>query len=372
MNRARIIESFAPGITLAGRSSCDDVRLMEAALVRLRDGSSEFDCGHAGTVLRFLALRLSRLPGTWVLNGSTRLLNRPQAALVEVLTQLGVHSRSEESRLILESGGWNASAVQVDGSASSQFLSGLVLNAWDLPAPLTIQLRTPLVSRAYFELTEKMVGYFGMQIDGGEDHWRIEAHQTPRVLPFAVEPDMSSCFAVVACAILGGQAIIENFPRESWQPDAVFRGLLNRMGVDWLQESSTLQVRRSENLAPLNLDVNNCPDLVPVLAVLLARANGESRLTGFEHLVHKESDRLHKAQELVTRLGRQCGLSGREFVIHGRAESFSARGDFDPDEDHRMAMAAQVANWGGASLNILNKDVVNKSFPEFWAIAGNP
>jgi 5-enolpyruvylshikimate-3-phosphate synthase len=95
---------------------------------------------------------------------------------------------------------------------------------------------------------------------------------------------------------------------------------------------------------------------------------GVSALTGFSHLVHKESDRLAKVQELLRLLGRRFEVVGSEFLIYGDPRPFTATGRIDPDHDHRMAMAAQVANLGGAHLQIQDKAVVNKSFPEFWPI----
>jgi 3-phosphoshikimate 1-carboxyvinyltransferase len=374
LNRVLTIQSYEAGIEMTGTSLCDDVRLMQTAFKNFKSGERSFDCGHAGTVFRFLALRLSREPGEWMLLASPRLLSRPHAGLYQILDQLGVAYHLTPAGLAIQSRGWQpVEELIVDGHESSQFLSSLVLNSWKLPWELKISLKDKLVSRGYFELTKKLVQYFGMSLKQDADGtWMIPAEQKPTALPFAVEPDMSSCFAIAACAIFGGSCIIEDFPRESRQPDLAFRDFLKMMNVVWHQENGTLQVRKSSELKPLRVDVNNTPDVVPVLAVLLARAEGVSRLTGFEHLVHKESNRLQQVQDLLKLLGRHSEVKGHEFLIYGDEKPFTAEGVFNPDEDHRMAMAAQVANFGGANLDITHKEVVAKSFPEFWQIVEAP
>jgi 3-phosphoshikimate 1-carboxyvinyltransferase len=218
-----------------------------------------------------------------------------------------------------------------------------------------------------------MVRRFGMQLQTlGPGRWLVPAEQKPAHMTFEVEPDMSSCFAVAACAVFGGQCAIENFPPSSWQPDVVFLDVFRAMGVSFSQNERKLEVEKTDHLLPITMNVNSCPDIVPVLSVLLARASGISRLTGYGHLVHKESNRLKKVQELLSLLGRRWEITDETFVIHGDPRPFTASGTVHPDEDHRMAMAAQVARFGGANLEITHKHVVNKSFPEFWSIVDHP
>lgn len=110
----------------------------------------------------------------------------------------------------------------------------------------------------------------------------------------------------------------------------------------------------------------NTPDLFPVLAVLCARAQGESKLSDLLHLSVKESDRLQNTIHLLERLGRKTTLQGTTLLIEGESAPFEGHGIFDPDQDHRMAMAAQVANLYGTKFEILNPEVVEKSYPQFW------
>ena len=107
-----------------------------------------------------------------------------------------------------------------------------------------------------------------------------------------------------------------------------------------------------------------------MLAVLCARAQGESRLSGLSHLAAKESDRLQGTIRLLERLGRKTAVIGDVLTIFGNKDFFTASGLYDPDQDHRMAMAAQAANFYGASFKIETPQVTKKSFPHFWKNVG--
>ena len=227
------------------------------------------------------------------------------------------------------------------------------------------------VSAAYMDMTVKMVEHFGLQVTlSNSTSLRISAGVSPRSLELAVEPDLSSCFALVACAAYGGQLMIDNFPQKSWQPDVAFVDLIQQMNIPCRNDFGQLVVGEAEVIHPITCDLTNTPDLFPVLAMVLARADGASKVTGIEHLVYKESNRLENVQKLLEKLGRGWFYEKGVFTIFGQPEPFTAEGDFDPDQDHRMAMAAQVANMGGARLKIKNKSVVSKSFPEFWQRVG--
>lgn len=373
MNRALIVQSYNPEIVIRGDSQSDDVKLMKRALVNLKKGIKTFECGEAGTVLRFLMLRLSRQKGEWFLKGRSRLLSRPINGLSQLLIDLGIKIETTPQGVHLETLDWAIpNHLNIDAEKSSQFASGVLLNAWNLPRDLHFSLTPHQVSGAYFQMTVNLVEHFGMKIDKiSELEYFIPKNSQPLSRDLEIEPDLSSCFALVACAALSGQLMIDNFPMNSWQPDVFFIELLKRMEIPFRQEHGQLLVGEADVIKPIECDLTNTPDLFPVLAVLLARADGTSRITGIDHLVYKESNRLENAKKLLSILGREYSFADHVFKIHGKAEPFKVKADFDPDEDHRMAMAAQVANFAGAQLHITNRSVVTKSFPEFWDITGD-
>ncbi len=384
LNRLLVIQSFsAGGLQIDGESSCDDVKYMREALSLVmgrKDALAPVDCGAAGTTFRFLALRASRFPGRHLLRGSERLLARPQGALIGILEQLGVQAELNSRGLLIDSKGWQSpknGALMIDRSQSSQFASAVMLSAWDLDFDLSIQLvsegETP--SEGYLVMSEALLCEAGMSFhrEAGNS-LTIKKGSQVRATMMKAEPDLSSCFAIAALAAINenSSACIEAFPRQSLQPDAVFPQVLRHLGVEVRHDvgRDELKINGVSRLRSLEMNLGDCPDLFPVLAVLCAFAEGRSNLFGAKHLIHKESDRIKCIAELVRALGREVELRADGLVIHGRGLHEVSRDpwEFDPQEDHRLAMAAAVAQVAGSGVRVLHPEVVNKSFPEFWQI----
>ncbi len=367
VNRALTIKSYNPEVKVAFSTDSMDVQVLQKALSDFERGQTEFDCVDAGTSFRFLVLRLSRQPGRWIVKGSRRLLSRPHEALVQTLNAFGVDVEASAAQWVIYSKGWQPRpSVSVSAEQSSQFASSVLLNSWTLPFDLELQLSEKQVSMGYLQMTLELMKQFGFQYTQTEKGYRIPAKQTPKATNYASEQDVSSCFALVACALQAGEVCLQNFPFSSLQPDIVFLEILKKMGAGVEREQEQLWARATPRLGPVNLSLLNTPDLFPVLAVLCARAEGESQLSDLLHLSVKESDRLQNTIHLLERLGRKTTLTGTTLLIEGTSAPFEGHGLFDPDQDHRMAMAAQVANLYGAKFEILNPEVVEKSYPQFW------
>ncbi|USN48808.1 MAG: 3-phosphoshikimate 1-carboxyvinyltransferase [Pseudobdellovibrionaceae bacterium] len=375
MNRALICGRYKVGMEVLGHSNCDDVAKMRLGLAGLSAGQP-MDCGSAGTTLRFLALAASRVPGTHRLTGSDRLFSRPQRQLMDVIQLLGVKSYLDgDTTLVIESSGWinPQKPIHVDRSVSSQFASGLLINAWNLPFELKIEWGPNLVSDGYWKMTVEMVRQLGMTLTDYPQGLVVGKNQSisEDAIKYVVESDFSSAFAVAALAVVGGEAQLAQFPNPSLQPDKEFIAILKSMNVPMSEQGATFTVGKQTHLKPVRWDLVNCPDLFPVLSVLCALADGTSELYGAPHLVHKESNRLRKSADLVEAMGRTVEVKSDGMLIHGRTErDFTLKPmlKFDTDEDHRLAFAAAVAQLAGLPVEILKPDVVNKSFPEFWDI----
>lgn len=382
VNRLLCVQSHFPGLEIVGTSDADDVRHMQQALLRLRHwrsqssaGTLELDCGEAGTVLRFLALRCSRIHGQFRLLGSARLFSRPVAELVALLSKLGVSARVDGDSLRIEGEGWKPPDVlEVDCSESTQFASGLLLNAWSLGHSLDLRLKNLHLSRGYWDMTLDLVRRLGMSVSEDGVRCLVGAGSTVSEARFRAEMDMDAAFVVAALAVVSGSARLASFPRTPLQPDGRFPQLLRRMEAPVHSRDGDLVVRRAETMRPLTLDMHEVPDLFPVLAVLCALAEGDSHLHGARHLRDKESDRLANTARLLTMLGVACEERPAGLVIHGEGRRIQARWArahaelFDPDQDHRMAMAAGVARCAGARIDVSEPDVVDKSFPRFWSL----
>ncbi len=359
-----------------GESNCDDVQHMQNGLIDLFSGKT-VDCGHAGTVLRFLALRASRMPGEHILKGSERLFSRPQNELLPIFGQLGVDAQFSKSSLKIISRGWRLSVdgLQINAERSSQFASGVILNTWDLKFPLHLHVSRKIVSEGYLNMTVKLMRQLGMRIEDNGAEFFIPANQKITARQYEAEIDLSSAFVVAALAVVAGEAVLENFPQQSLQPDIVFVKILKNMGVDvqYLADRRELHVKQTHQLHGVKVNIESSPDLLPVLAVLCAIAQSPSEITGVGHLKYKESSRLEKTRELLTLMGAKLQVSETSIRIEpaGVRPIYASPMMFGVDQDHRMAMAASIAARAGFFIEPSDMLAVKKSFPEFLQISGS-
>lgn len=372
MNRALIAQSFEPRLQLIGDSSCDDVVHMKASLKKLGK-SSVLDCGEGGTTLRFLAFRVSRMKGEFLLKGTSRLLSRPQKEIQTILRQLGVEVRFEKKGIRIISDGWKTpqKALTVSAKDSSQFLSALFLNAWGLDFDLKIKVAGKITSLGYFEMTLQLLKELGFKYSRRGGNYVIPRGQKIKLKKYLVEPDLSSLFSVAAFAAVSGKAVFQDFPKKSLQPDLAFTGIFKKMGIAEAKTAKQLSVKSPVHLKPVKANLQNSPDLFPVLAVLCSFAEGKSVLYGAPQLAFKESNRIRKTAELLMKSGVSCKPRKDGMEIEGRGFNMkSKRFRFDPDKDHRLAFAAALLKYFGEDIQIQDPDVVRKSFPEFWKYVG--
>lgn len=375
MNRALVAQSFFPHLKVMGVTESDDVRSMQEGLKKLsrtpaREVMGPIDCGHAGTVLRFLALAASRRPGTSIFFGSERLFSRPQKELHQVLLQLGVDVRIESQRLILKSNGWRVQgdALHVPCGRSSQFASAVLLSSWNLPHALHVSLSGRMVSQSYWKMTVDLLRTLGLTVFEQGPEITVPPKQSVQASEYFVEPDMSSAFAVAAMAAVGGEATLLEFPQKSSQPDFVFVELLSQMGALVSHKDHQLNIKKTKTLQGLKVNLRNAPDLFPVLAALAATAEGPSQFYGAKHLAYKESNRISKVAELIQKAGRpvkinEDGLDIGEKFSSDKKTPFS----YDSDQDHRLVMAAAILQQAGWTIDLHHPEAVTKSFPEFLA-----
>lgn len=376
MNRALICSSYQEGLQLEGSSSCDDVIKMINAvtLLKTKNSLAEYDCGAAGTVLRFLSLRLSRIPGKHILKGTERLLQRPQQDLLDLFKRLGVNYELSKNHMILESKGWQniSEPILVQRNVSSQFASGLILNAWQLNQDLKLDMIGEPMSEGYLEMTLKLVESLGMNIQKSGTQLTIKANSQINKKNYQVESDLSSLFAVAAFAVLNGKAQFDHFPIPSLQPDSEFLDFFKKMNIPFELENGSLKIFPTKNFKGLEANLKSCPDLFPVLAVLCSFASTPSRLHGAPQLIHKESNRIAKVAELLNALGVKNEPQADGMIIHPQANNIQQVKSFeyDTDHDHRLAFASALVLSQKVPITIKFPEVVSKSFPEFWQVVG--
>ncbi|MCK6596995.1 MAG: 3-phosphoshikimate 1-carboxyvinyltransferase [Bdellovibrionaceae bacterium] len=390
LNRALICASYAfeserhKKLIITGDSSCDDVIKMKEALSILKtkfQNSSSFvnipatvyDCGAAGTVLRFLSLRMSRIPGTHILKGSERLLQRPQQDLLDLFKILGINYEINKTSMTLKSEGWKNinNPILVQRGVSSQFASGLLLNAWALTEDLTLDMKGEPMSEGYLQMTIDLVSQLGMNIEKKGSQLIVKKNSFITQSSYHAESDLSSLFAVAAFSVLNGDCEFKDFPLPSLQPDVEFLDFFKKMKIPFEIINDYLKIKTTSDFYGLEANLKNCPDLFPVLAVLCAFAKTPSQLYGAPQLVYKESNRIAKVSELLNLIGVKNTPQSDGMTIFPidrgnltAIKSFS----YDTDHDHRLAFAAALVKSQDIPINILGPEVVSKSFPEFWDV----
>lgn len=373
LNRAQVLRAWDHTFQLPADEffESDDVLELKEALARVGQANF-FQFGLGGTSLRFFCFFLSRKKGEYFVEAHPRLMERPQQPMLDTLKQLGVKAERADEYIRIASGGWRVPEfVQCDGQQSTQFVTGLLLSAWQLPEDLNVHIKKPILSQPYLQMTIEMLKKSGMVIEAtdSEEELRLRIPNNQQITNSLVpEIDISSLFSLAAAAVAGGSVRLTNWNNQSLQPDKVFLQLFKKMNIAFTENENIFQIEKHTSWNGLEADLKESPDLFPVLAVLCALANGRSRLFGAAQLIHKETNRIQKTAELLKLAGFQCEVLEDGMVIEGKSSTLDPNQplQFNPDFDHRMAMAAAVLKLSGFNLDIQDREVVNKSYPAFW------
>lgn len=374
--RVLTIASFIDLPLPAFKTLSKDVREYRDALVNLRNGGRRFQISDGAAPLRFLLARLSRENGSFTINTSSRLLKRPHDELIKILTLLGakIETDTHSNTISIYSSGWLncRKKLTIDCKISTQYISAIALSSWNLSSTFSFNIQNLESGLPYWLMTRELLLYAGMQLElSNSSLLTIMAHQKPSIVPES-EPDMSTAFSLAAVFILKNGVIFESFPKKSLQADYKFIDILKDMGVSILWDDHNLIINPNQNLKPISVNLFHTPDLLPVLSSLCSLANGKSALYSIYNTQYKESDRVQKSIELIKLIGGKTAFDGKNLEIESiKDQKILERSiSFNPDQDHRMAMAAAVLKAKGFPITILTPGVVEKSYPEFWDITG--
>lgn len=387
-NRALLIAAMAPGRSrLRGALEAEDTRWMREALAALgiplnRDGDAwivqggghpaaagPIWLGASGTTLRFLLPWLAlRAAGTVELRGEPRLFERPLGPLLAALEPLGAGwIPTDPGGRLRPAAPPDALDLQVDGSLSSQFVSGLAMAAAALPGGGRLRWSKPVASASYLDLTARWLRAFGCDSQLETDHWILPGGQL-RAANVALPADWSGAAAfLAAAAVTGRELTVASLDPDDAQRDRDLVTILEAAGCRSRWNGGRLTLS-GPLLRGIQANLEACPDLGPVLAATAALAPQPSRLTGLQTLPLKECDRLAASAELVQWLGGQARIEADHTLwIQPGGPPSPSRPAFDPRHDHRMAFAAAVGalRCGGT---LRDPDCVGKTFPEFWRV----
>lgn len=297
--------------------------------------------------------------------GRGSLLERPMQMMIEPLKQLGVRVTDNHGYLPFEvCGPLRGGEAEVDGSVSSQFITGLLL-ALPMAATDTTLHVSKAVSTPYLDMTIDTAARFGVDIfhrDYAEFY--IPGGQRYKGLDLTIEGDWSAAAMLLVAGAVAGKVCVENISALSKQADTAILDALARAGAEVIIEGDSITAKQRE-LHGFEFDAMQCPDLFPALAALAATAEGETILYGTNRLTHKESNRAETIAEEFQKIGISVDIS-EENVMRIRGGKIRAT-EVESHNDHRIAMALAVAALRSEGvMQIHGAECVAKSYPDFF------
>lgn len=336
---------------LADSQDIQATRRCMAALKAPGEDLPVLDCGESGSTLRFLIPVALALRGGGRFTGRGRLMERPQKPYFDLFDEKGIAYRQEDGVLTVQ-GRLTPGTFALPGDVSSQFVTGLLYALPLLEGDSRITLTTPLESRGYVDMTLEALERFGIRAECPDGRTlRVPGGQTYRPCRAAVESDYSQAAFYYAANGLGGQVEILGLNPRSAQGD--------RCIVPYHMQLC--------GPGEAELDVSQCPDLVPPLAAHAALRQGITRIVNAARLRIKESDRLTAVTQVLTALGADVVEGADRLTITGQPEGLAGGVTVDSHNDHRIAMMAAVAATRcAAPVTIVGAECVAKSYPDFW------
>jgi 3-phosphoshikimate 1-carboxyvinyltransferase len=334
---------------------------------------AEIQCGLAGTVMRFVPAVASLASGAVTFDGDEQARVRPMGRLLDALRALGVavddDGRGSLPFTIEGTGAVRGGTVVIDASASSQFVSALLLAGSRFDEGVTVvHDGKPVPSLPHIEMTCEVLRDAGAGVDDSEaDTWSVEPGPL-RPLDVTVEPDLSNAAPfLAAAAVTGGVVTVPGWPTHTTQAGDEVRGILGLMGCEVVRDRDGLTVRGPAEgaLEGVDLDLHDASELTPVVAALAAVARTPSVIRGVAHIRGHETDRLAALSRELTALGADVtetddGLAIRPARLHGAT--------FRTYADHRMVMAAAVLGLTVPGVTVEDPATVGKTMPTFTTL----
>ncbi|MCO1654688.1 3-phosphoshikimate 1-carboxyvinyltransferase [Pseudonocardia sp. S2-4] len=388
-NRALLLAALSGGAaSVSGAPTSRDTALMVGALRALGapvgiegervvfgehdgpHGGGTVDCGLAGTVMRFVPPAAALADGPVSFDGDPRARERPMATVLDAMRALGAVVEGERLPFTVRgTGSMPGGEVTIDASASSQFVSGLLLSGARYEKGVAVYHDgKPVPSLPHIDMTVAMLREAGVDVDDTEPNtWRV-APGPIRARDWVVEPDLSNAAVfLAAAAVTGGEVTVLGWPAGSSQPGAHVLSVLEQAGCAVSVSAEGVTVRGPERLSGVDVDLHDASELTPTVAAVAALAGGPSRITGVAHIRGHETDRLAALAAELNGLGGRVtelpdGLEIRPVPLHG--------GGWGAYADHRMATAGAIVGLVVPGVEVDDVECTSKTMPGFagrWA-----
>lgn len=398
-NRALVLAALGDArCTLSGALFSDDSHHLMTALRALgfhleadptagtvavtgRDGAipaehAELFVGLSGTAARFLTPVCALGSGSYRLDGTERMRERPMGELLRLLEAQGStvehHGGAEQLPFTVHGAGLSGGTLRMSGVRTSQMISAMLMTAPFARTDTAIRVTDQLVSAPFVALTASMMEQFGAVVSGsgaeggGSDgELRVATGQHYRLAEYRIEPDVSSAsYFFAAAAVTGGRVTVRDIQRDMLQGDLGFLDVLARMGCEVSWSASGVAVQGPEQLRGVAEDMRSISDMAPTLAAMAPFADRATEISGIGHTREQESDRIHA---LVSEL-RRLGIGAHERADGLVVEPGLPRGGTVASHgDHRIAMSFAITALAAPDICIGDPGCVAKTFPDFFS-----
>jgi len=343
--------------------------------------SSDINCGESGLSIRMFTPLVALSDKEITITGSGSLATRPMSFFDEILPLLGVTVRSNQGRLPLVIKGPVAPKdIEIDGSLSSQFLTGLLM-AYAAADAKNVSIKVNnLKSRPYIDLTLKVMEDFGLKTPENRHYETFYFKDTPAVAPagahqgnrrprvtnhdYTVESDWSGGAFLLVAGAIAGDISVSGLDVFSTQADKAILQALADSGAGLSVQEKQIDVRALP-LKAFHFNATDCPDLFPPLVALAAYCNGTTAIEGVGRLAHKESDRALTLQQEFGKMGVEIILQDDLMLVKGGGGLHGAT--VHSHHDHRIAMACAVAALRATGETVIEEaNAIDKSYPDFY------
>jgi len=354
------------GVTIEFRS--DDLFIKSAGVNPVGE---EINCGESGLGIRMFTPLVALSEKKIIINGTGSLLTRPMDFFDQILPKLGVKVKTNEGKLPIEiQGPLKPTSIEVDGSLSSQFLTGLLL-AYAAAGAKNVSIKVKdLKSKPYIDLTLDVMKQFGFTVPENKNYEEFifstepVLESTHTAVHYTVEGDWSGGAFLLVAGAIAGPITVRGLDLTSTQADKAIVDALMAANAGIAIEAKGIKIHPA-SMTGFYFDATDCPDLFPPLVALAAYCNGESTIKGVSRLAHKESNRAITLQEEFEKMGVRIDLNDDTMTVHG---GNAVKGAIvHSRHDHRIAMACAVAALKADGETVIEEaDAIKKSYPDFY------
>jgi 3-phosphoshikimate 1-carboxyvinyltransferase len=338
-----------------------DILATYNALTAIRNGERVLDAGESGSTLRFLIPLVATLKGDFQIKTHGKLGERPNDDLYNAINGKTVNAYTKND-VVYVNGTLTAGHYEIRADKSSQYLSGLIMALSGLEEKSTIKVLTPISSSPYVDITVNVLESFGFNVEFKNDTFTVGGKRQSTLNP-NIEGDWSNSAFFLVAGVINGDVTVKNLNQKSVQGDMAIVDIIKSAGGNISINGGDITAKKS-TLKGFTMNAENCPDLVPICAVLGAYSNGITTITNVKRLKLKESDRIVSTMCMLKSAGVKCEEINDSIIIYG-GEVFG--GEIDSFNDHRIAMSSAILALNAkGDIKITGANAVNKSYPNFY------